>query len=187
LQVKVHHRYQWHLWQIMGTLSDCWHLKVNLKKKMHLHVDSTNQRCSKFFLNKLLIEDFIDLPPVSTTSVVHLELRIFGKIRNGPNGIFWGWGELDSWKNPKSKISWHCSFQLWEYPKQRRQPYKIWICILLSSYLVLIYPSTLLTYILAFFLSVYQVHWYSLPMQAEGRGGKGKKDDSKNSPGPLPI
>jgi hypothetical protein len=32
--------------------------------------------------------------------VVHLylriSLRIFEKIRNGPNGILWGWGEADS-------------------------------------------------------------------------------------------
>jgi hypothetical protein len=49
-----------------------------------------------------------NLPPVSTTQakpvslipVVHLYLRIspriFEKIRNGPNGILWGWGETDS-------------------------------------------------------------------------------------------
>ncbi len=41
-----------------------------------------------------------NLPPVSLTPVVHLELqispRIFEKIRNGPNGILWGWGETDS-------------------------------------------------------------------------------------------
>ncbi len=45
----------------------CWDLKVNM------------------------IEDFFHLPQVSTTPVVHLELRIssriFKKIRNGPNGI----------------------------------------------------------------------------------------------------
>jgi hypothetical protein len=39
-----------------------------------------------------MIEDFFHLPPVSTTQVVHLELRIspriFEKIRNGP--IDWG-------------------------------------------------------------------------------------------------
>jgi hypothetical protein len=38
--------------------------------------------------------------PVSLTPVVHLDLRtsprIFEKIRNGPNGILWGWGETDS-------------------------------------------------------------------------------------------
>jgi hypothetical protein len=41
-----------------------------------------------------------NLPPVSLIPVVHLDLRIsprfFEKIRNGPNGILWGWGETDS-------------------------------------------------------------------------------------------
>ncbi len=41
-----------------------------------------------------------NLPPVPLTPVVHLDLRIspriFEKIRNGPNGILWGWGETDS-------------------------------------------------------------------------------------------
>ncbi len=39
-----------------------------------------------------------NLPPVSLTPVVHLDLRlrIFEKIRKGPNGILWGWGETDS-------------------------------------------------------------------------------------------
>jgi hypothetical protein len=46
---------------------------------------------------------FFHLPPVSATPVVNLELRIspriFEKIRNGPNGIFWGWGKLIDEKN----------------------------------------------------------------------------------------
>ncbi len=33
------------------------------------------------------------------------------KIRNGPNGIFWGWGKLIYEKSLKSKISWHCPFK----------------------------------------------------------------------------
>ncbi len=41
-----------------------------------------------------------NLPPVSLTPVVLLDFRIspriFEKIRNGPNGILWGWGETDS-------------------------------------------------------------------------------------------
>ncbi len=57
--------------------------------------------------NNLLIEDFFDLPPVSTTPVVHSKLqkslRIFKKILNGPVGLLWGWGETDSWKNLKLK------------------------------------------------------------------------------------
>jgi hypothetical protein len=37
-----------------------------------------------------------NLPPVSLIPVVHLGLRIFEKIQNGPNVILWGWGETDS-------------------------------------------------------------------------------------------
>jgi hypothetical protein len=32
-------------WQIMGTISDCLHLKVNLKKKIYPYVNSTTKRC----------------------------------------------------------------------------------------------------------------------------------------------
>jgi hypothetical protein len=54
-----------------------------------------------------MIEDFFHLPPVSTTPVVHLELRIspriFEKIRNGTNGILRALGETDSRKNRSQK------------------------------------------------------------------------------------
>ena len=42
---------------------------------------------------------------VSLIPVVHLDLRIsqLEKIRNGPNGILWGWGETDSCKKTRSK------------------------------------------------------------------------------------
>jgi hypothetical protein len=70
----------------MGIISGCRYLKVKLKAKMYICVTSTIQR-------------FFHLPPVSTTPVVNLDLRIspriFEKIRNGPNGILWGWGETD--------------------------------------------------------------------------------------------
>jgi hypothetical protein len=48
-----------------------------------------------------------NLPPVSLIPVVQLDLRIspriFEKIRNGPNGLLWGWGETDSSKKPEAK------------------------------------------------------------------------------------
>jgi hypothetical protein len=57
----------------MGTISSCWHLKVNLKAKIYI-------------IKIFLIEDFFHLPPVSLTPVANLELRIspqiFEKIRN---------------------------------------------------------------------------------------------------------
>jgi hypothetical protein len=62
-----------------------------------------------------------NLPPVSTTLAKMVEKfasgvadtggapylrispRIFEKIRNGLNGVLWGWGETDSWKKPEAK------------------------------------------------------------------------------------
>ncbi len=54
-----------------------------------------------------MIEDFLHLPPVSTTPVANLELQIspwiFEKILNGPNGILRRLGETDSWKKPEAE------------------------------------------------------------------------------------
>ncbi len=56
-----------------------------------------------------MIEDFLHLPPVSTTPVANLELRIspriFEKIWNGPNGILRGLEETDSYKKTTSRKS----------------------------------------------------------------------------------
>jgi hypothetical protein len=96
-------------------VSGCWDLKVNLKAKFFMYVNSTSQRCPDKIMKNFLIEDFFHLPPVSATPVVHLELRIspriFEKNRNGPNCILMGLGETDSCKNQKLKISWHCPFK----------------------------------------------------------------------------
>ncbi len=99
----------------MGLISGCRYLKVNLKAKMYICVNSTIQRCPNKIIKIFLIEDFSHLPPVSTTPVVNFELRIspqiFEKIRNGPNGILWGRGKLIDEKNQKRKISWQCPFK----------------------------------------------------------------------------
>jgi hypothetical protein len=50
---------------------------MNLKKKIYLYANSTAQKCPKEIIKIYLIEDFFHLPPVSTTPVVHLELRNF--------------------------------------------------------------------------------------------------------------
>ncbi len=86
-------------WQTMRTTSGCRYLKVNLKAKLYIYVNSTIQRCPNKIFKIFLIEDFFYLPPVLTTLVVNLELRIypqiFEKIRNGPNGIYSGaWRKL---------------------------------------------------------------------------------------------
>ncbi len=96
------HRYKR---QIIRTISGCRHLKVNLKAKMYIYVNSTTQRCPNKIIKIFLLEDFFHLPPVSLTPVVHLEPRIspriFEKIRNGRKGILRCLGETDSWKKPE--------------------------------------------------------------------------------------
>ncbi len=97
---QICHRCRWHRWQTMRLISGWGYLKVNLKAKIYLYVNSTIQRRSNKIIKIFLIEDLFHLPPMSATPVVNLKLRIsprlLEKIRNGPNGILWGWGETDS-------------------------------------------------------------------------------------------
>ncbi len=95
----------WHRWQIMGTISGCRELKVNLKAKIYIHVNCTTRRCPNKIIKILLLEDFFHLTPVSMTPLVHLEpwisLRIFEKNWNSRNSILRCLGETDSWKKPE--------------------------------------------------------------------------------------
>ncbi len=91
----------------MATISGCRHLKVNLKAKIYICVYSTTQRCSNKIIKIFLLASFFHLPPVSTTPVANLELRISPrmseKIQKNPNGIIRGLGETDSRKKPEAK------------------------------------------------------------------------------------
>ncbi len=102
---QICRRCRWHRWQIMRTISGCSRLKVNLKAKIYIYVNSTTQRCPNKIIKIFLLEDFFHLPPVSLTPVVHLEPRIspriFKKILNGRNCILRCLGETDSWKKPE--------------------------------------------------------------------------------------
>ncbi len=89
-QVKVHHRCQRHRWQICQYICFLYYPKVT-KQNYYNFSDW------RFF-------------PFATGVVdtgANLELgispRIFEKIRNGLNGILWGLGETDSWKEPEAK------------------------------------------------------------------------------------
>jgi hypothetical protein len=66
--------------QIMGTISGCRHLKVNLKAEIYINVNSTTQRCPNKIVKIFLLEDFFHLPPVLLTPVVYLEPRISPRI-----------------------------------------------------------------------------------------------------------
>ncbi len=91
----------------MATISGCRLLRVNLKAKIYIYVNSTTQRCPNKIIKIFLLEGFFHLPPVSLTPVANLELRtsprIFEKIRNGPNGTIRSLGETDSRKKPEAK------------------------------------------------------------------------------------
>ncbi len=107
---QICHRCHWHRCQIMGIISGCRHLKVNLKTKIYIYVSSTTtQRWPNKIIKIFLIEDSFHLPPVSLTPVANLELRIspriFEKIRNGLNGILWGWGGNWFMKRTRNKKS----------------------------------------------------------------------------------
>ncbi len=77
---QICHRRRWHLWQIMATISGCRHLKVNLKAKIYIYVNSTTQRCQNKIIKIFLLEGFLHLPPVSLTPVANLGLRISPRI-----------------------------------------------------------------------------------------------------------
>ncbi len=80
------HWYQRHRRQIMGTISSCRHLKVNLKAKIYLYVNSTTQRCPNKIIKSFPLEDFFHLSPISlllTCTLSRDYLREFSKKMNG--------------------------------------------------------------------------------------------------------
>jgi hypothetical protein len=54
--------------KIMGTISGCRHLKLNLKAKIYINVNSTTRRCPNKIIKSFQLEDFCHLPTVSTTT-----------------------------------------------------------------------------------------------------------------------
>ncbi len=81
---------------------------MKLKKKIYLYATSTTQRWPKEIIKKISdLRFFLFATDVNGTgAVVHLELRIslriFEKIRNGPNGTYnQGLGETDPCRKPE--------------------------------------------------------------------------------------
>ncbi len=110
------HRCRWHRWQICcrcrwyrwqfatGVVDPCG--KGELVAKFAAGVVDTGGKFAAGVVDTggnlppVSLTPVANLPPVSLTPVVHLDLRIspriFEKIRIGPKGILWGWGETDS-------------------------------------------------------------------------------------------
>ncbi len=93
-QVKVHHWYQWHRWEICRRCQ--W--------QQWLFATGINDTGGKF------------APGASDTGgapwAENISANLKKKFKYGPNGILRGFGETDTWKNLKSKISWHYPFKL---------------------------------------------------------------------------
>jgi hypothetical protein len=128
---QICRRCQWRRWQIIRTISGCRHLKVNLKAKIYIYVNSTTQRWQKKIMKIFLLEDFFHLPPVSLTPVVHLEPRIspriFEKIQNGRNGKMLG----GNWFMKKTRCRKSCD----------NVPLKVPKCEILMSWILRIFLS----------------------------------------------
>jgi hypothetical protein len=65
---------------VVGSVANNWNNfrlfipQSELEGNNYLYVNSTTQRCPNKIIKTFLIEDFLYLPQVSTTLVVHLEL-----------------------------------------------------------------------------------------------------------------
>ncbi len=114
---QICHRCQWHRWQIMGTISGCWDLKVNLKAKMYLPYKLTllPKGVQTKIVKTFKIEDFFIFHRCQQHQWCTLSckyLREFSKKFKAALLVYSGaWGKLIHEKNQKSKISWHCPFK----------------------------------------------------------------------------
>jgi hypothetical protein len=83
----------------MGTISDCLHLKVNLKKNTYLSLFVT--LLPKIFKTFPTEEFFLFITGVNTTGAFKMALIGYSE----------AWGKLVHEKYLLSKISWHCPFK----------------------------------------------------------------------------
>ncbi len=105
-QQQICHRFQRHRWQTMGLISGCRYLKVNLKAKIYIYVNSTIQRCPNKIIKIFLTEDFFMF---SFHFIFNLELRIsprifFKKFETVLMGYSMSGWKLIHEKNQKKKI-----------------------------------------------------------------------------------
>ncbi len=95
------HRCKRHRWQTREQLSNCWQLKMNLKKKfiymLTLLPKGVQKKSEDFFLFATVAVDTSGKPWAANISAN------FAKIWNVPNGIIRAWGKLIHEKNQKLK------------------------------------------------------------------------------------
>jgi hypothetical protein len=94
----------------MKTISECGQLKMNLKgKNTYIYANSTTQRFSKEEMKTFLIGEFFSIFHALSCEY----LREFSKNLKQPKWYNQGaWEKLIHVENLKSKISWHCPFNI---------------------------------------------------------------------------
>ncbi len=113
---QICHQCQRHRWQTLRLVSGWGYLKVNLKAKIYIYVNSTIQRCSNKIIKIFLIEVFFICHRCqrnrrSTLSCEYLR-DFWKKFEMVPMGYSGAGGKLIHTKNQKQKISWHCPFNV---------------------------------------------------------------------------
>jgi hypothetical protein len=99
----------WFRWQIMKTISDCRHLKVNLKAKCYLYYPKVPKQN---YLNFSAWRFFSICHRWCTLSREYLR-QLSKKIEMAVMVYSDAWGKLIHEKNQKSKISRHCPFKIY--------------------------------------------------------------------------
>ncbi len=106
---KICHRCQWYLQQIMETISGCRHLKVILKAKLSIYVNSSTQG----FQTKELKFFWLKICSLCTLNCEYL--REFSKKFETVLMVYSGvWSKLIHEKKQNSKISRHCPINMSE-------------------------------------------------------------------------
>ncbi len=114
LPVKVHHhqichRYQGNQWQIMGTISDCLHLKVNLKIKVFIYMLTVPTGVQSKYLKLFWLEIFSICHQCqrhrwySTPWVANISTNFRKKFETALMGYSGPWGNLVHEKKHEAK------------------------------------------------------------------------------------
>ncbi len=114
-QLQICHRCRWHWGQIKGTISGCRHLKVNLKAKVYIYVNSTTQRCKNKLLKFFCLKIFSICHRCQRHRWCTLSREYLSEFSKKFEMVVLVYsdasGKLIHEKNQKLKISWHCPFK----------------------------------------------------------------------------
>ncbi len=128
---QICHRCQRHRCQTMRLISGWGYLKVNLKAKIYVYVNSSIQRCPNKIIKIFQIEDFFICHRCrwhrwSTLSCKYLR-EFWKKFKTVLMGYSGAGGKLIHKINQKQKISWHCPFK-WTFAPMDKGTILVYCC-----------------------------------------------------------